>query len=215
MIPAERQVCFVGDSFVAGIGDETALGWTGRLAMRQATAGHPITAYNLGIRGNTSAQILGRISAEIDARRSPQRPTRVVLSLGVNDTAHVDGKSRISPDESCANLERILEAISGDPVLVVGPPAVSQDAQNARISELSNRFLALCRARGVPYMDVFSVLERHSVWRQQVLAGDGAHPRSQGYQAMYELVAPVWDRWMALSPSGGEKLAEEVSGVDL
>ncbi|MEV8145550.1 GDSL-type esterase/lipase family protein [Specibacter sp. NPDC078709] len=82
MSPAEQQICFVGDSFVAGIGDETALGWTGWLATRQATAGHPVTAYNLGIRGNTSAQILDRIGAEIDQRRSPLRPTRVVLSMG-------------------------------------------------------------------------------------------------------------------------------------
>lgn len=207
MSPAEQQICFVGDSFVAGIGDETALGWTGRLATRQAAAGNPITAYNLGVRGNTSAQILERISAEIDQRRSPLRPTRVVLSVGVNDTTYVNGIPRILPDDSCTNLERILETLSGDPVLVVGPPAVSDDAQNARIAELSNRFLALCRARGVPYVEVFSELERHPVWRQQVLAGDGAHPRSQGYQALYGLVVPTWDRWMGLSPSGGEELA--------
>ena len=74
MSPAAQQICFVGDSFVAGIGDETALGWIGRLTTRQATAGKPITAYNLGIRGNTSAQILDRIGAEIDQRRSPLRP---------------------------------------------------------------------------------------------------------------------------------------------
>lgn len=207
MSPAEQQICFVGDSFVAGIGDETALGWTGRLATRQAAAGNPITAYNLGVRGNTSAQILERISAEIDQRRSPLRPTRVVLSVGVNDTTYVNGIPRILPDDSCTNLERILETLSGDPVLVVGPPAVSDDAQNVRIAELSNRFLALCRARGVPYVEVFSELERHPVWRQQVLAGDGAHPRSQGYQALYGLVVPTWDRWMGLSPSGGEELA--------
>ena len=207
MSPAEQQICFVGDSFVAGNGDETALGWTGRLATRQAAAGNPITAYNLGVRGNTSAQILERISTEISQRRSPLRPTRVVLSLGVNDTTYVDGSPRILPDDSCTNLERILETLSGDPILVVGPPAVSEDAQNARIAELSNRFLALCRASRVPYVEVFSELERHPVWRQQVLEGDGAHPRSQGYQALYELVVPTWDRWMGLSPSGGEELA--------
>lgn len=58
MVPV--QLCFVGDSFVAGIGDETALGWTGRLTARQAATGNPVTAYNLGIRGNTSADIAAR-----------------------------------------------------------------------------------------------------------------------------------------------------------
>ncbi|WP_104110007.1 GDSL-type esterase/lipase family protein [Arthrobacter sp. N199823] len=207
MSPGGQQICFVGDSFVAGVGDETALGWTGRLAARQAAAARPVTAYNLGIRGNTSAQILGRIGAEIDQRRSPLRPTRVVVSMGVNDTTSVDGIPRVHPDDSCSNLERILEIISGDPILVVGPPAVSDDAQNARIAQLSAHFHALCSARGIPYVEVFSVLERHPVWRQQVLEGDGAHPRSQGYQALYELVAPTWDRWMNHLPGFGEQLA--------
>lgn len=207
MSPSSQQICFVGDSFVAGVGDETALGWTGRLVARQAAAGRPATAYNLGIRGNTSAQILGRIGAEIEQRRSPLRSTRVVVSMGVNDTTYMDGNPRVSPDDSCANLERILEIISGDPLLVVGPPAVSDDAQNARIAQLSADFHALCSARGIPYVEVFSDLERHPVWRQQVLEDDGAHPRSQGYQALYELVAPRWDRWIPLSPVGGEQLA--------
>ena len=203
----EHQICFVGDSLVAGIGDETALGWSGRLVARQAAVGHPVTAYNLGIRGNTSAQILARCVNEVELRRSPQRPTRVVLSMGVNDTTHVDGAPRVSLAESCANLTAVLDAVAGDPVLVVGPPAVADDAQNDRIRELTGRYLELCRGRGVPYVEVFHVLERHPVWRQQVLEGDGAHPRSEGYEALYELVAPTWDRWLGASPRGGEELA--------
>ncbi len=215
MSAVAQQVCFIGDSFVAGIGDETALGWTGRLVARQATAGSPVTAYNLGIRGNTSAQIAGRFDDEIGLRRSPVRPTRVVISMGVNDTTYVDGEPRVPLAESCANLERMLDATAGDPLLVVGPPAVSEDDQNERIRELSGRFLELCRERGVPYVDVFHLLELHPVWRKQVLEGDGAHPRSEGYQALYELVAPSWDRWMGLSPRGGEELTQEISVVDL
>ncbi|PYI40210.1 G-D-S-L family lipolytic protein [Arthrobacter psychrolactophilus] len=202
----EHQICFVGDSLVAGIGDETALGWSGRLVARQAAVGHPVTGYNLGIRGNTSAQILARCVNEVELRRSPRRPTRVVLSMGVNDTTHVDGAPRVPLAESCANLTAVLDAVAGDPVLVVGPPAVADDAQNDRIRELTGRYLELCRGRGVPYVEVFHVLECHPVWRQQVLEGDGAHPRSEGYQALYELVAPTWDRWLGASPRGGEEL---------
>ena len=33
----DLRICFVGDSFVAGTGDETALGWVGRVT---ATAWH-------------------------------------------------------------------------------------------------------------------------------------------------------------------------------
>lgn len=190
------QVCFVGDSFVAGIGDETALGWTGRLTARQAATSHPITAYNLGIRGNTSADIAARCVVEVGLRRSAARQTRVVLSLGVNDTIHIDGAPRVPLEESCANLTILLDALAGDPLLVVGPPAIVYDAQNALIAQLSSRFQQLCQARGVPYVDIFPVLEQHPVWRQQVLEGDGAHPRAEGYTALFELVAPAWDSWL-------------------
>ena len=61
---------------------------------------------------------------------------------------------------------------------------------------LSARFHQLWSERDVPHVDVFSPLERHPVWHRQVLEGDGAHPRSEGYTALYELVAPAWDRWM-------------------
>ncbi|ALE07192.1 hypothetical protein AL755_19770 [Arthrobacter sp. ERGS1:01] len=190
------QVCFLGDSFVAGIGDETVLGWTGRLAARAAATGNPVTAYNLGIRGNTSADIAARCANEVGSRRSPARQTRVVLSMGVNDTVELGGAPRVPFEESCANLELILDSFAGDPVLVVGPPAIVDDGQNFQIGRLSARFDQLCRERGIPYVDVFPALEKDPVWRRQVFEGDGAHPRSEGYAALIELVLPAWDRWM-------------------
>lgn len=193
---AGTQFCFIGDSFVAGIGDETALGWTGRLAARASAAGIPATAYNLGVRGNTSSDILARCRGEVDARRSPKRQTLVVLSMGVNDTTQVDGRARIPLEDSCANLELLLEMFADDPVLVVGPPAVSDDAQNKQIRELTERYRSVCRGRGIPFVQVFHALELDPVWRRQVLEGDGAHPRSEGYAALYELVAPTWDGWL-------------------
>lgn len=195
---AGMQFCFIGDSFVAGIGDETALGWTGRLAAHASAAGNPMTAYNLGIRRNTSADILARCRGEVDARRSADRQTLIVLSMGVNDTTLVDGCARVEVEESCANLGQLLDLFAGDPIMVVGPPAVADDAQNVRIRELTERYHSLCRGRGIPFVPVFHALELDPVWRRQVLEGDGAHPRSEGYAALSELVVPVWDRWLGV-----------------
>lgn len=192
------QLCFVGDSFVAGVGDETGLGWTGRLVARAASAGRPVTAYNLGIRGNTSADILARAQAEVDARRHPSRQTRIVLSMGVNDVVFVDGAPRVALEESCANLGLLLDIFAGDPVLVVGPPAVSHEDVNGRIRELTMRYEGVCRDRGIPFVRVFCPLEANALWRRQVLEGDGAHPSSEGYMELCELVAPHWDRWPGL-----------------
>lgn len=37
----DLRVCFVGDSFVAGVGDPEQLGWAGRVAARTHSAGRP------------------------------------------------------------------------------------------------------------------------------------------------------------------------------
>src|SRR5918997_5203792 len=66
---ADRRVFFVGDSFVAGIGDPQHRGWVGRLAERAHRIGAPITAYNLGVRRDTSDDILRRWADEVAVRR--------------------------------------------------------------------------------------------------------------------------------------------------
>src|SRR5690606_27298725 len=60
----DLRICFVGDSFVAGVGDPEALGWSGRLTVDAHAAGVAPTAYNLGVRRQTSTDIAGRWQAE-------------------------------------------------------------------------------------------------------------------------------------------------------
>ena len=67
---ADRRVFFVGDSYVAGVGDPERRGWVGRAGGADATAtACPITAYNLGVRRDTSDDIARRWAAEVAARR--------------------------------------------------------------------------------------------------------------------------------------------------
>jgi len=54
------RICFVGDSFVNGTGDPEYLGWTGIICAVTRSWGYDITYYNLGIRRETSADILAR-----------------------------------------------------------------------------------------------------------------------------------------------------------
>jgi hypothetical protein len=64
-------VCFVGDSFVAGVGDRLCLGWADRLAADAYADGVPLTAYNLGVRMQTPTDIRGRFLAECGPRLCP------------------------------------------------------------------------------------------------------------------------------------------------
>ena len=56
----DLRVVFVGDSFVAGVGDPEGRGWVGRVVAAAHAAGLPLTAYNLGVRRETSADVLAR-----------------------------------------------------------------------------------------------------------------------------------------------------------
>jgi len=199
-VTRDLRVCFVGDSFVAGVGDPEHLGWAGRLCAGSERAGLPVTRYVLGVRRQTTAEVAERWAAECRVRLAGgDWEPRLVLSTGVNDTTEVDGAPRLAPHESLAALEQMLTgaAAAGWPVLVVGPPAVADDAQNQRIVDLDDRFARACTGHGALYVPVVAALAADPTWGAEVAAGDGAHPGVAGYALLADLVRPSWDRWIS------------------
>jgi acyl-CoA thioesterase I len=195
---ADRRVFFLGDSFVAGVGDPEHRGWVGRLAEHARRAGAPITAYNLGVRRDTSDDVCRRWPDEVAVRRGAGAQESLVVSFGVNDTT-ADGRgTRIDPERSVANLRAVLAdaAGAGLPVLVVGPPPVADRAQNRRIAALDERFTTTAAEAGAPYVAVFATLRRTPAWMDEVAAGDGSHPGAAGYGLLTDLVAQVWLEWL-------------------
>lgn len=188
------RICFVGDSFVNGTGDETALGWAGRLCVA-ANSSTPVTYYNLGVRRDTSGDILRRWAHECAIRLPDSCDGRVVLSCGVNDTVIEGGRPRVRPEESCANVSEILRGAKNRyKVLMVGPPPVNDDEQNARVQAIALAFSREAEALGVPYIDLFSSLAADGAYKREVSNNDGAHPKSDGYTKMAQIVAssPGW-----------------------
>ncbi|WP_409332048.1 GDSL-type esterase/lipase family protein [Trujillonella humicola] len=195
----DLRVCFVGDSFTAGVGDPEHLGWTGRLAAATERGGLPLTRYVLGVRRQTSAEIAARWLAECTPRLTGEWEARVVLSMGVNDTTHEDGAPRLRPDRSVAALREVLTgaAAAGWPVLVVGPAAVADTDHNERTAALDDRLAAACAGHGVPYVPLVRALAADPTWMREVTAGDGAHPAAAGYALLADLVRPHWQEWLA------------------
>ena len=188
------RICFIGDSFVNGTGDETALGWAGRLCAAAHARGFPVTYYNLGIRRNTSRDILQRWEAECASRLPALCDGRVVLSCGVNDTVIENGALRVPPEESCRNVRAILRGARKYKILMLGPPPVAEEDQNERISSLSQAYAQEARALGVPFIELFSPLVSDAEYRRDVLSSDGAHPRRGGYIKIAQIVlsSPSW-----------------------
>jgi len=197
----DLRVCFVGDSFVAGVGDSEKLGWVGRVASRSDRAGQTVSVYNLGVRLQTSSQVLARWQAECAQRLPDGCDNRVVVSFGVNDTTWTGSASRVEPETSAANLASMLDDVlaAGWGTLVVGPLPISDPDHNLRTAMLDDAFARVCRDAGVEYVRVFEDLLGDETWMRQVEEGDGAHPAAQGYRRLADLVWPRWHAWI-LSP---------------
>ena len=99
------SICYVGDSFVNGTGDPEKLGWTGRLSAKSQNGNIDITHYNLGIRRNTSEDVLKRWESECQARLPEISDNKVIFSFGVNDTVIENGQKRVSLENSIANTK--------------------------------------------------------------------------------------------------------------
>ncbi|MFF4954888.1 GDSL-type esterase/lipase family protein [Streptomyces chattanoogensis] len=193
------RVCFIGDSFVQGIGDPEYRGWVGRVLA--ATRGD-ITAFNLGIRRNTSEDVLRRCWQEVQPRTLPDADNRLVVSFGSNDTIEENGTVRVDPARCLDNLASLLEESRRRRVapLVVGPPPVigAGEAHLRRTSKIADEMAALCRSRQVPFIATTLDLADDPVWAREAMAGDGAHPGSGGYQRLADLIlANQWHAWIS------------------
>ena len=200
-VDAEARVCFIGDSFVNGTGDDTCLGWTGRVGAALRHVGYDLTVYNLGVRRETSADIAARWLAEVTPRLPDPATGRLVFSFGVNDTTLEPEGPRVVPSDSVLHLRTILTmATARFPTLMVGPAPIDDADQNTRILALSDAFAQVCQTTGVPFLEVCRPLLESARWRAEVAAGDGAHPNAGGYAEYASLVAawPAWRAWWPL-----------------
>jgi acyl-CoA thioesterase-1 len=203
----DRRLLFFGDSLVAGVGDPTGRGWVGRVVDASFGLGLSLTAYNLGVRAETSEQIAARWRSEARPRLPAEIDGRMVMSFGANDTTMEHGRLRVQPERSRAALSGILDdaAALGLSALMVGPAPVDDERQNERIRALSSSFAEVCADSGVRFIGVFEAMHASSVWMGQVATGDGAHPASHGYDALADFVlAAGWTDWLRAQPAAGD-----------
>lgn len=196
------RICFFGDSFTLGVGDPELLGWTGRVC-RAAMAANPdlhLTAYNLGVRRDTSADIAARWRAEAERRLPSGTDGRLVFSFGANDTTLEAGEPRIPAEVSVSHCRQILTvAAARGPVLMIGPAPIDEGGQAERICALSRAYAEVCAGIGVPYLEIATPLIESGVWLEEARTLDGAHPRAAGYSLLARLVQE-WTGWRSWFP---------------
>ncbi len=182
----DRRVLFFGDSFVAGTGDPTGLGWVGRVVAASFEAGVPLTAYALGVRGQSSVAVGARWYSETVPRLDPDCDCRIVLSFGTND----GGAASIATELSVQTLAIVLEEAAdlNLSAFVVGPAPVGEARRDDGIVELSAELADVAGQRRVPFVSVIEELRASQAWTGEASAGDGAHPAAGGYEELARLV---------------------------
>jgi lysophospholipase L1-like esterase len=196
------RVCFFGDSFVNGTGDDDGLGWVGRVVAAARQAGRDLTGYNLGIRRDTSADVAARWKGEARVRLPAECDGRLVFSFGANDCGSngVDDRPRVALAESLAHAEAILEkAHHWLPTLMIGPGVIASHGEaNARVCALSEDYAKLCERLGVPYLEICHLTLASPLWMDEATSGDGAHPNRGGYALLAHAVSnwAPWRAWM-------------------
>ena len=195
------RICFIGDSFTNGTGDDDALGWPGRIVVRARATGRDITYYNLGIRRDTSADIAKRWREEVGRRLLPEHVKRLAFSFGANDCATENNAPRVPFEAALANTDTILRAaMTFAPTIMISPlPAADDDAAVRRTRALAAAQEELCETLGVPYLAAFDFIHGSAAWRDSAKRGDGVHPNREGYAALADFIWtwPPLHRWLA------------------
>jgi lysophospholipase L1-like esterase len=191
------RLAVVGDAFTAGVGDPKALGWVGRVVARSQSPDLALTAYNLGVRGDSSADVLERWRDETARRFAPGAEHRLVLNMG-----HGDVNQGLSTARSRLNLANVLDdaAAYSIPTLVVGPPPMLDQPFDERLKVVADAQADVCARRHVPFVDCFDPLLHHEQWQSDLATGDGVHPGQAGYGLIAWLVLHQgWPDWLGIA----------------
>jgi lysophospholipase L1-like esterase len=197
--PRDVAIVFIGASLVAGVGDPKSQGWVSRVVGRTQHPDLELTAYNLGVRGNTSADVLERWRVECPPRWAGRAERRLVISVGTADAA-----GGITLARHRLNLANILDdaASAGIGTFVVSPPPSDDDELNDKLDVLVEAQADVCSRRGVPFVDCFRPLQAHEQWRSDVAASQVPHhPGQAGYGLIAWLVLHNgWYDWLQIAP---------------
>lgn len=180
-----RVVC-LGDS-VTGIyyhsGGRRAYPEMLSLALQAAYPQTPVTVVNAGISGNTTADGLSRLQADV----LEQRPDLVTVMFGLNDI------TRVPLDEVRANLGQIIDRCraAGAEVLLCTPNSVLDTPSRpiTKLVEYCNLLREVALQRQAPVCDIYAAYEalrerEPLAWR--LLLSDEIHPNMDGHKLSAE-----------------------------
>jgi len=187
-----------GDSITYGHGDADG-GWVGRL---RKTVWKDSIVYNLGISGDTTTEVLGRLEFEARQRIDPEEETVCIFAIGINDSIFLSDRGTFQTElpQFVKNIHEIYsqaKRISSRIVFVGLTPvdekktnpiswAPNKVYKNDFIEKYHSALRTFCGETQLPFVDVFSSWEKlqYMEWLY-----DGVHPNANGYDALFSEIS--------------------------
>lgn len=157
--------------------------------------------YNLGVSGDTTANLLARFDAETTARideGESQNDLVVIFAIGINDPGMQRAKAPDSPEEFQRNIEKLskkAKALTGN-VLFIGSHPVDETKthpvfwdremhyDNESIQRDNKIIKRVCAKNDALFID----LSKPFGSSYKKLLEDGVHPNSEGHKLIYQTV---------------------------
>lgn len=185
------NILIFGDSITWGAYDPEQGGWATRLRNYFEEQDNDVDVYNLGISGDTTADLLERIEVEAKSRE----PNLIIFAIGINDAQFIHSANglRVSPNGFQQNLAKLL-AIGKkftDKVVFVGLTRVDESKTtpipwntdksytNENIERLDKVIKKFCEDNKLKFIPMESVVGNDDLI-------DGLHPNTKGHIKIFE-----------------------------
>ena len=187
------NILIFGDSITWGAYDPEQGGWATRLRNYFEEKDNDIDVYNLGISGDTTADLLARIEVEAKSRE----PNLIIFAIGINDAQFIHSTNglRVSLDEFQQNLAKLLSIAKKftNKVVFVGLTKVDESKTtpcpwkpdksyfNENIKRLDNAIEKFCEDNKLKFISMDSVVGNDDLI-------DGLHPNTKGHIKIFNLM---------------------------
>lgn len=189
------NICIFGDSITWGAYDPQNGGWANRLRNYFEERGEDSDVYNLGISGDSTADLLERIEIEAKAREA----NLIVFAIGVNDAQfiHSTNSNRISDVDFENNIKKLFEIAKKftPKIIFVGltpvdeaktkpiPWNTDKTYTNERIKNFDKIIDDFCSKNNLKFIPINDLLNNDDLI-------DGLHPNTQGHIKIFKRVKP-------------------------
>lgn len=189
-------ILIFGDSITAGRGVAKDKTWVGRLVrVFDKKDKDNFIIYNLGIPGESTAELLKRFKIECQSRTRRQCPDDsfiVIINIGLNDSKYINGNPKTPICTFRKNINKLIDIArryTQKIIFIELMPVVDKKTpllfSNKIIGIYNNFIREICNKKTILFLDTFKYLQRN---RKKLFCEDGIHLNRIGHQKVFEII---------------------------